>query len=345
MNKALGWTLGILLLLAGAAFGGRMYATRAMYARAVTPKPLGAVTPASDSLPFSRLTIPSGGRTLVGWWVRADADSGTLAPAVLFLHGNRSAISDYVPLLRFFHRQGISAMVFDYSGFGASGGSPSLATAVEDAGNAARVFADSAGLSRRVAFGSALGATVLLQAVDSVQPHVNGLIIEGVTASVRESAVRDGRIPKLIAPLVPDIADNVAAARRVSVPMLAVHSFADTRFPFSDAERVVEGVPAKAALVRHWRRGHSSLLTSSRPCDWAPVIAFVREGTLPPAKVDTVDACAEAARLAAERVRADSIRQDSVARAAQAAQASKAAPTKTKAPAPRRRSSAPARRP
>jgi acetyl esterase/lipase len=112
---------------------------------AVTPKALGAATPASDSLPFVRLAIPSGDRTLIGWWVRASTDSGSTAPAVLFLHGNRSAISDYVPLQRFFHRQGISSFVFDYTGFGASGGDPSFTAAVEDAGNVARVFADSAG--------------------------------------------------------------------------------------------------------------------------------------------------------------------------------------------------------
>ncbi len=351
MNKALGWTLAVLVVVVGAAFGARLLSTRVMNSRALTSKALGVETPASDSLPFARLTIPSGNRTLVGWWVPASADSGAV-PAVLFLHGNRSTISDCVPLLRFFHRQRVSAMVFDYSGFGASGGSPSLGNAIEDAGNAARIFADSARSSpRRVAFGSALGATVLLQAIDSVQPHVTGVVLEGVAASVRESAVRDGRIPRFIAPLVVDIGDNVAAARRVTVPLLAVHSFADSRFPFTDAERVVEAVPGRTSLVRHWRKGHSSLLSSSRACDWAQVLTFVRTGALPAAKVDTVDACAEEARAAAERVRADSIRQDSIARAAQARTKSttakpataRPAGTKTVAPAPTRRP--PARRP
>lgn len=319
MNKALGWAIAVVVVVAGAAFGGRILSTRIMNSRALTAKALGAATPAGDSVPFARLTIPSGDRTLVGWWVPASAESGAAAPALLFLHGNRSTLSDYVTLLRFFHRQGISAMVFDYSGFGASGGSSSLGNAIEDAGNVALVFADSARSSpRRIAFGSALGATVLLQAIDNVQPRVNGIVIEGVAASVRESAVRDGRIPRFIAPLVVDIGDNVEAARRVTVPLLAVHSFADSRFPFSDAERVVGAVPGQTSLVRHWRKGHTSLLSSSRVCDWAQVLTFVRTGALPAAKVDTVDACAEEARAVAERMRADSIRQDSIVRAATA---------------------------
>jgi pimeloyl-ACP methyl ester carboxylesterase len=309
MGKALGWTIGILLALGLLAFGGRAFATRAMSQRAVTPKTLGSATPASVGIPFSRMAMESGDRTLIGWWVRARADSGKVAPAVLFLHGNRSSISDYTTLQRFLYRQGISSLVFDYSGFGASGGTPSLSNAVADAGNVARAFADSAGRNaRRVAMGSALGATVLLQAIDSVEPHVNGLVIEGVDASVKDAAVRSGRLPKLLAPVVSDIADNVGAASRVRLPLLAVHSYADNRVPIEDAQRVVSAVPGQASLVRHWRKGHSALLNSTKPCDWAPVLLFVKAGTLPAAKLDSTDACAaEAAQLAAAKAAAPAV--------------------------------------
>ena len=300
MNKALGIALAVVIAIVALGFGGRAYANRAMSTRAMTPKTLGATTPANAGLPFSRVAVESGDRTLIGWWVRARADSGRTPPAILFLHGNRSSISDYVGLQKFLYKQGISSMVFDYSGFGASGGSPSLTNAVADAASAARIFADSAGKdARKTAMGSALGATVLLQAIDSVQPHVNGVVIEGVTASVKESAVRDGRLPRMVAPLVIDVGDNVAAAKRVHVPLLAVHSYADERFPIEDAQRVVAVVPSQNSLVRHWRKGHSALLASSKPCDWDPVLKFVKVGALPASKMDTTDQCALAARLAA----------------------------------------------
>lgn len=300
MSKAPLIALIAVIALLGLGFGGRLYATRAMSARAVAAKTLGPNTPASVGIPFSRVAIETGGHTLIGWWVRARADSGKTAPALLFMHGNRSSISDYVNLQKFLYKQGISSLVYDYSGFGASGGAPSLKSAIADAGSVARVFADSAGpRARKVAMGSALGATVLLQAIDSVQPHVNGVIVEGVAASVREAAVRDGRLPKLVAPLVVDLADNVTAARAVKVPMLAVHSYADQRFPIEDAQRVVSAVPAQYSLVRHWRKGHSALLTSTRACDWDPVLKFVRTGALPATRVDSTDQCAIAAQLAA----------------------------------------------
>ena len=341
--KALGWIAGILVVLAAAGYGGRVYATRRMDQRALTPRPLGRATPADVSLPFSRLAVASHDRTLIGWWVRAQpVDSGKPAPALLFFHGNRSAISDYVPLQRFLHRQGISSMVFDYSGFGASGGEPTLTHAVEDAAAVARVFSDSAGAeARKVAMGTALGATVLLQAIDSVQPHVSGIVIEGVDASVRESAVRAGHVPDRLAPLLPEIGNNVVAANRVRVPVLALHSVADSRVPFADAERVVNAITARASLVKHWRRGHSAILASTRPCDWAPVLEFVRTGALPAVRVDSTNACeAEARQLAARAdsarlgaARADSGRQVSPAGTTKSPQA---APTGTRQPAPRR---------
>src|SRR5437016_2662417 len=160
MPKAIAIALTVIIAIVGLGFGGRAYATHAMLQRAMTPHALGAATPASAGLPFSRVAVQAGDRTLIGWWVRAAGDSGKPAPAVLFLHGNRSSISDYIPLQKFFFKQGISSMVFDYSGFGASGGTPSLKNAVSDAGTVARVFADSAGKgARKIAMGSALGST------------------------------------------------------------------------------------------------------------------------------------------------------------------------------------------
>lgn len=335
MPKPLLWILIAIVALAGLAFGGRMYATTAMQNRAVSTKALGTATPAAAGIPFSRVAIERGDRTLIGWWVRARADSGTVAPALLFFHGNRSSISDYVGLQKFLYRQGVSSMVFDYSGFGASGGSASLTNAVADAGAVSAAFADSAGkATRKTAMGAGLGATVLLQAIDSVQPHVNGIVLEGVDASAKESAVRANLIPKVIAPLVTDVADNVGAAGRVRVPVLAVHSPGNARVTLQDAQRVAGAVqaPARASVVEHWRKIGGGILSSSRPCDWAQVLAFVRSGTLPAAKTDTSNACAaEAMRLAAEKKTADSL-------AAVAAKAKTAAPAARagRRPTPRR---------
>jgi fermentation-respiration switch protein FrsA (DUF1100 family) len=335
MPKPLLWIIIAVIVLAGLGFGGRMYATKAMQNRAVSTKALGTATPATAGVPFSRVAIEEGDRTLIAWWVRARADSGRTAPALLFLHGNHSSISDYVDFQKFLYRQGVSSMVFDYSGFGASGGSASLSNAIADAAAVGAVFADSAGrTARKTALGTGLGATVLLQAIDSVQGRLSGIVLEGVDASARESAVRANRIPRFVAPLVVDIADNVAAASRVKVPVLVVHSPGNPRVTVEDAERVIAAVPApaRASLVKHWRTARGGLLSSSRACDWAPVLAFVRNGTQPAAKVDTVNACAaEAARVATEKKTADSLAAIAATKASKAAPRTKTT-TKTKMP-------------
>ena len=340
MNKAIGITLAVIVALVGLGFGGRAYATHAMNARAVTPKPLGTKTPAAAGLPFSRVAVEAGDRTLIGWWVRARADSGRVPPAILFLHGNRSTISDYIDLQKLFYRQGISSMVFDYSGFGASGGSPSLKNSVADAGSVARVFEDSAGkAARKVALASGLGSTVLLQSIDSVQPHVSGIVIDGVDASVRASAVRSGRIPKLVAPLVVDVGDNVAAASRVRVPTLAIHSGSDARVTLADVQQVTGAITSPSSVVEHWRKTKGGLLSSSRPCDWAPVLGFVRTGALPKAKIDTTNACEIEKQQAA--IAAAQAAKDSAAKAAKGGTKGRTG-TKTAAKQPATKTAAPA---
>ena len=342
MPKKVIWAAGVLVGLLLLAFGGRWYAGQLMSKRALTPRALGNATPASAQLPFTRVAVASGDRTLIGWWVKAPGDGGTPAPAVLFFHGNASTIADYVNLQRFFYRQGISSFVFDYTGFGGSSGSASLKNAVADAAVVAKAFSDSAGTTgRKVAFGSALGATVLLQAIDNVQPHVNGVVIEGVDASVKEAALRSGRLPKLLGPLVADIGDNVAAAANVRVPALFVHSTADNRAPMEGALRVMAAVASKAGLVKHWRKGHSAILASSKACDWAPVLAFVRSGALPAAKVDSTDACA-VARAAADSATA---RAAALAAAQSKASATKAGSKKAPAKAPAKAAATRAKKP
>ena len=84
--------------------------------------------------------------------------------------------------------------------------------------------------------------------------------------------------------------------------------------------RVTGAIPSKSSLVKHWRKGHASLMASSKVCDWQPVLAFIKSGALPVAKVDSTDACAVA------KAAADSAKAAAAVRAA--------AQTKT---APRRR--------
>jgi pimeloyl-ACP methyl ester carboxylesterase len=60
------------------------------------------------------------GIMLNGWWVASRGGRGT----VLFCHGNAGNISFLVETIEIFHGMGLNMFVFDYRGFGRSGGVP-----------------------------------------------------------------------------------------------------------------------------------------------------------------------------------------------------------------------------
>src|SRR5213075_3127589 len=98
------------------------------------PHRYGSRTPATRGMVFEEIPIRSGDRTLRSFYVPADG------PGLLIFHGNGEAISGWVDAIRILHDGGAAAMVFDYSGFGDSGGEPTLAHFHEDGIAAWRSF-------------------------------------------------------------------------------------------------------------------------------------------------------------------------------------------------------------
>ena len=78
--------------------------------------------PSAAGLPFEDIYFSTeDGVRLNGWWVAAPGGRGT----VLFCHGNAGNISFLVETIAIYHEMGLDVLVFDYRGFGRSGGTPS----------------------------------------------------------------------------------------------------------------------------------------------------------------------------------------------------------------------------
>ncbi len=291
------WPLGLvagLVLLGLAVLAARWYVGQRAVAELIVPAPADTTTPQSVGIPYAALLLQSGDHTIRAWWVRGrvldsassarparSAPSATfaasVAPAVLLFHANRSSLSEQVGVQQVLYRAGISSLAFDYSGFGGSGGSPSPAALRRDARAAYLAFADSARTaSRRVLLGTSLGAAVLLDAITDLQAGADGIVLVGAFASTRQAAVRSGRAPRLLAWLLPDLYDNLDAARRVTKPLLIVHSVQDEVFPIADAEELLAAAKGPKRLLRLDRGTHASYLSTA--ADWAPVIAFIKQG-------------------------------------------------------------------
>ena len=108
----------------------------------------------------------------------------------------------------------------------------------------------------------------------------DGVIFAASYSSAREGAVEFGLVPRWATFLLPDLWNNVRAVRHLRQPLLVMQSSADRLFPVEMARRVYEAAsePKELFVLEGYRHedGHAS------PAEeyWAPVIRFVKTGTL-----------------------------------------------------------------
>ena len=295
------WLLAIVVvavLLGVGAIGLRWYGGRRAARALIEPAKADTTTPQSLGIPYADLQIESGDHTIHAWWVRAASPDTTkgqaaaaaaaiaplAAPAVLLFHGNGTSLPRQLGVQQVLYRAGISSLAFDYSGFGASGGTASPQALRRDARAAFGVFADSAtGASRRILLGASLGAAVLLDDITDLEAGCDGVALVGTFTSARDLAIRSGPVPDRfawllphVAWLLPDLYDNVAAIRHLTKPVLIVASVQDSIFPIAGAERLYAAASEPKRLVRLEHTGHDAYLATDE--SWQPVIAFIKQG-------------------------------------------------------------------
>lgn len=190
MKRIPRWPAILLVLLLLAGFGRQGIFWVVEHDAFITPR-AGTLTPDAFGAPSQQLSFPSGERTLRASYVRAPDDNG---PAVLIFHGDEEGISNCAEVQKRLHDDGISSLVFDYSGFGASTGRPTVENLHQD-GLAAwqRFVAFAPSGTRRYVLGFSLRSAVLLDVVNRLQPPPDGIVIASGFASTREVAVATSR--------------------------------------------------------------------------------------------------------------------------------------------------------
>jgi alpha-beta hydrolase superfamily lysophospholipase len=251
----------------------------------VTP-PAGAERPDEHGAPATAISFASGDRILRASWVAADAANG---PALAIFHGDEEDISRWARVQAHLHRAGIASFVFDYSGYGASTGTPSVARLRQDALAAwDRFVALTPGSRRRVALGFSLGSAVLADAAPRMQPAPHALVMAAGFASAREAAVATGRVPGWVAWMLPDLWNSEAALKQVQLPLLVVHSRADEVFAVDHAVRLCRAAAGPCRLVVVDALRHDAPLDPAGSVEfWDVVIDAVRPGTKAPPSTHT----------------------------------------------------------
>lgn len=280
----------VLVLLLGGALLLRAVFERKLVAGMLKVHGPGSRTPAAQGLVFDELHLPSGDRTLHAFYVPAEA---ALAPTVLIFHGNGEAISGWVNALKILHDDGVTAMVFDYSGFGHSTGEPTLAHFHDDALVAWRAFRNKIPpAARACAYGLSLGTAILLEAAPDLSPPPDCVALSGSFTTGGEIAARYGKIPSWASGFT-SVLDNVSGVERLQAPLLIEHGSEDATFPVAFAERLHAAHPGSALVIVPGMH-HGDPVAHPSEAAWAPIVRHVKG--LPPLAPATSAAPAALAR-------------------------------------------------
>jgi pimeloyl-ACP methyl ester carboxylesterase len=191
-------------------------------------------TPADVGLTYSDLEFD--GRH--GWWVGARGDR---VGHLLLCHGNAGNIGDRVLHAQLLTAVGFDVMLFDYSGYGQSVGSPDEDTTYADARAARECLLEQPGVDPARVFylGESLGGAVAIELASAHPPA--GLVLLCTFTSVRAMARAHYKV--IPAALVPDAYPSLDRIRDLHVPLLVIHGDRDDIVPFEQGKDLFDAAP------------------------------------------------------------------------------------------------------
>ncbi len=193
-------------------------------------------TPNAIRLEYEDVYFQSGnGDELHGWYLPAKQARAT----ILLSHGNAGNISDRLETLRILNRLKLNVLIYDYSGYGKSEGSPTEETTYQNALSAWEYLINEKQIPSGsiILMGRSLGGSVAAWLATKTNPA--GLILESTFTSAVDLA-------KEIYPFLPvrmmmkftyPTADYL---REASVPVMILHSENDQLIPFHHGQELYE---------------------------------------------------------------------------------------------------------
>lgn len=217
-------------------------------------QPYGDQASAYPDVEDASLTAPDG-ISLEGWLINRSEGRGPGAPLLIYFGGNAEEVSGNIPDFRE-RFPGWSAVLFNFRGYSASGGSPSERAISEDALLIYDTFVNRLAPSKVVLMGRSLGCGVAVPLAHSRK--VDALVL----VSPYRSLVHLGQhyypwVP--VGLLLKHKFDSLSLVPELHMPMVVVAGDSDSIIPASESRTLFEAMGVQASFVEVKGAGHNDI--------------------------------------------------------------------------------------
>ncbi len=221
------------------------------------------------------LTAPDGARLLT-WQARPRAGM----PTILYLHGNNCNLSNRLERVSRFVRDGYGLVMPSFRGYGLSSGGPGEQVNVADALLLHdRIVEDGGGRVDIVLYGESLGTGVAVQV--AAKRRLAAVVLEAPFTRLRDLVrYRFPYIP--LHAFLKDEYDSLRHIRKITAPLLIVHSLGDDVIPIAFGRWLYDAAPSPKAFLRLRGAGHTGLF---RAGVWPKIRRFLEQN------IETASSC------------------------------------------------------
>ena len=221
-------------------------------------------TPATLGLKFEDIQITTKDNVnLAAWFVPAKDKDQIGKGVILFCHGNGGNIGDRVSYLPIFRDLGLSTFLFDYRGYGKSGGKPTEEGTYNDVEAAWQYLTQEKQIPPKkiIIYGESLGGAIASYLAQKISQQDNknaasGLILASTFTSISDRASE--LYPFLPIRLLSRFSYNSRdRLPNIKIPVLIMHSIDDEIIPFHHGDRNFQAANQPKKLVK-LRGDHNS---------------------------------------------------------------------------------------
>jgi len=240
--------------------------------------------PSVAGVKFKEMSLVHGERDVRAWVTLPDTIMKD-NPAVIIFRGYNESLSDWIWFQKMLADSGIVSVTFDYGPQADTikkKGSSRLSEVTKDVqaiidsvqficGNTPQLFL----------LGHSVGNAILLEMYPAIDvPFIKGIVVCNAFASIKAWSVYHHALSPTIGFVLPDYYDNTLAIRRVTQPILMLHSRADSVNFYTDALKIyAAGIGRKSEdirLVSFGHYDHNYIYREAHFDYWAPIIGFIR---------------------------------------------------------------------